>query len=197
MKVAITGSIACGKSTVTRYLKKKGYKVIDADKIGHDLLLDNSVVESLIKVFGDSILSDNKIDRKKLGNIVFNCEKKLEVLNKIIHPKVREEITKSFDDFYKTHAKDDICILDIALIFEAKMTDLVDKIIVVDVDYNTQLNRLMKRNNISECFAKKIIEKQMSTSEKKKLADEVIDNNKTFDYTFKQVDKIFKNLRSE
>ena len=193
MNIAITGSVACGKSTVTKYLKEKGYNIIDADKIGHSVLDNECVIANIVKTFGESITTfDNKIDRKKLGKIVFNDEEKIKKLNSITHPLIEDEIKKQQNNFYKTHKIDEICILDIALIFEAKMTHLVDKIITVHSDYDTQLMRLKERNNISEEYAKEIIAKQLSSCEKKKLADFVVDNSNSIEETYKQVDEIFK-----
>ena len=91
MIIGITGSIACGKSTVSNYLKSKGYIVIDADKIGHEALEDDYVKEKLILAFGNKILEDNKINRQKLGELVFGNSSNLNVLNSIIHPEIRKK----------------------------------------------------------------------------------------------------------
>lgn len=192
MKVAITGSIACGKSTVTSYLLKRGYKVLDADKISHSLLEKDNVKEILIKEFSDKIITDNFIDRKKLGEIVFSDEKKLEKLNSIMHPLVRKEIE---DKVIKS--KNDTCFIDIALLFEAKFDNLVDKIIVVHADYDVQLSRLMNRNNFSKNEAKLRIASQISSDEKIKLADYVVNNSGTIFETFSQVDDILNKLEGE
>lgn len=191
MIIGITGSIACGKSTVSNYLKSKGYIVIDADKIGHEALDDDYVKEKLILAFGNEILEDNKINRQKLGELVFGSSSNLNVLNSIVHPEIRKKILEKID---KNNDKE-LIFIDVALLFEAKFDDLVDKIIVVYVDKNTQLTRLMKRNSISEKEALSRIVSQMSPIEKAKLGDYTVNNNLDVINTYEQVDKVLSELK--
>lgn len=191
MIIGITGSIACGKSTVSNYLKSKGYIVIDADKIGHEALDDDYVKEKLILAFGNEILDDNKINRQKLGELVFGNSSNLNVLNSIIHPEIRKKILEKID---KNNDKE-LIFIDVALLFEAKFDDLVDKIIVVYVDKNTQLTRLMKRNSISKKEALSRIVSQMSPIEKAKLGDYTVNNNLDVINTYEQVDKVLSELK--
>ena len=191
MIIGITGSIACGKSTVSNYLKSKGYIVIDADKIGHEALDDDYVKEKLILAFGNEILEDNKINRQKLGELVFGSSSNLNVLNSIVHPEIRKKILEKID---KNNDKE-LIFIDVALLFEAKFDDLVDKIIVVYVDENTQLTRLMKRNSISEKEALSRIVSQMSPIEKAKLGDYTVNNNLDVINTYEQVDKVLSELK--
>ncbi|MEZ7736494.1 dephospho-CoA kinase [Gemella sanguinis] len=191
MIIGITGSIACGKSTVSNYLKSKGYIVIDADKIGHEALDDDYVKEKLILAFGNEILEDNKINRQKLGELVFGNSSNLNVLNSIIHPEIRKKILEKID---KNNDKE-LIFIDVALLFEAKFDDLVDKIIVVYVDKNTQLTRLMKRNFISKKEALSRIVSQMSPTEKAKLGDYTVNNNLDVINTYEQVDKVLSELK--
>lgn len=191
MIIGITGSIACGKSTVSNYLKSKGYIVIDADRIGHEALDDDYVKEKLIVAFGNEILEDNKINRQKLGELVFGNSSNLNVLNSIIHPEIRKKILEKID---KNNDKE-LIFIDVALLFEAKFDDLVDKIIVVYVDKNTQLTRLMKRNSISKKEALSRIVSQMSPIEKAKLGDYTVNNNLDVINTYEQVDKVLSELK--
>lgn len=191
MIIGITGSIACGKSTISNYLKSKGYIVIDADKIGHEALDDDYVKEKLILAFGNAILEDNKINRQKLGELVFGNSSNLNVLNSIIHPEIRKKILEKID---KNNDKE-LIFIDVALLFEAKFDDLVDKIIVVYVDKNTQLTRLMKRNFISKKEALSRIVSQMSPTEKAKLGDYTVNNNLDVINTYEQVDKVLSELK--
>jgi len=191
MIIGITGSIACGKSTVSNYLKSKGYIVIDADKIGHEALDDDYVKEKLVLAFGNEILEDNKISRQKLGELVFGNSSNLNVLNSIIHPEIRKKILEKID---KNNDKE-LIFIDVALLFEAKFDDLVDKIIVVYVDKNTQLTRLMKRNSISKKEALSRIVSQMSPIEKGKLGDYTVNNNLDVINTYEQVDKVLSELK--
>ncbi|QWQ38399.1 dephospho-CoA kinase [Gemella sp. zg-570] len=191
MKIAITGSIACGKSTVTKYLLKKKYVVIDADKIGHDILLDFKVKEEIRNIFSEKVFDGKEINRKKLGEIVFNSKEKLALLNKISHPRIREIIIE------KLSKENDLVFLDMALLFEANFFDLVDKIIVVHLDYDKQLERLMTRNSLTRKEAEKRISSQLSSDHKKNLADFVIDNNGSIKETEEQVDYILKIIEGE
>ena len=191
MIIGITGSIACGKSTVSNYLKSKGYIVIDADKIGHEALDDDYVKEKLILAFGNEILEDNKINRQKLGELVFGSSSNLNVLNSIIHPEIRKKILEKIDK----NNDQEFIFIDVALLFEAKFDDLVDKIIVVYVDKNTQLTRLMKRNSISKKEALSRIVSQMSPIEKAKLGDYTVNNNLDVINTYEQVDKVLSELK--
>jgi len=191
MIIGITGSIACGKSTISNYLKSKGYIVIDADKIGHEALDDDYVKEKLILAFGNEILEDNKINRQKLGELVFGSSSNLNVLNSIVHPEIRKKILEKID---KNNDKE-LIFIDVALLFEAKFDDLVDKIIVVYVDKNTQLTRLMKRNSISKKEALSRIVSQMSPIEKAKLGDYTVNNNLDVINTYEQVDKVLSELK--
>ena len=191
MIIGITGSIACGKSTVSNYLKSKGYIVIDADRIGHEALDDDYVKEKLILAFGNEILEDNKINRQKLGELVFGNSSNLNVLNSIIHPEIRKKFLEKID---KNNDKE-LIFIDVALLFEAKFDDLVDKIIVVYVDKNTQLTRLMKRNSISKKEALSRIVSQMSPIEKAKLGDYTVNNNLDVINTYEQVDKVLSELK--
>lgn len=191
MIIGITGSIACGKSTVSNYLKSKGYIVIDADKIGHEALDEDYVKEKLMLAFGNEILEDNKINRQKLGELVFGNSSNLNVLNSIIHPEIRKKILGKID---KNNDKE-LIFIDVALLFEAKFDDLVDKIIVVYVDENTQLTRLMKRNSISKKEALSRIVSQMSPIEKAKLGDYTVNNNLDVINTYEQVDKVLSELK--
>lgn len=191
MIIGITGSIACGKSTVSDYLINKGYVVIDADKIGHEALMSEPVKQKLISEFGDTILQNNEINRRKLGELVFGNNDNLILLNSIVHPEIRNRILEEQE---KNKDKEFIFV-DVALLFEAKFDDLVDKTIVVYVDESTQLTRLMRRNLISKEEALSRIKSQMSPMEKAKLGDFVINNNLSVDNTFEQIEKILLELK--
>ena len=149
MNIGITGSIACGKSTVSDYLIAKGYTIIDADKLGHVALTSNDVKRKLAEKFSDEILEKDE-------NLVF---------------------------------------LDIALLFEANFVDLVEKVVVVYVDEDVQLERLMTRNSLSKEEALKRIESQMSPREKASLGDFVINNSYSKEDTFQQIDEIIEKLK--
>ena len=190
MNIGITGSIACGKSTVSNYLKEKGYTIIDADKLGHIALTNDEVKEKLKKSFGLTILENNEISREKLGKLVFGNDENLKILNSIVHPYIRKIILQ-----LQENPRDErFVFLDIALLFEAGFEDLVEKIIVVHVDEKIQLARLMSRNALSKEQAMFRIESQMSSKDKSILGNYVIDNGGTKEETYKQIDLIIEAL---
>ena len=191
MNIGITGSIACGKSTVSDYLIAKGYTIIDADKLGHVALTSNDVKRKLVEKFGDEILEINEISRKKLGKLVFGNDDNLKILNSIIHPKIKELILKLQEE----HKDENLVFLDIALLYEANFIDLVEKVVVVYVDEKVQLERLMTRNFLSMEEALMRIESQMKAKEKASLGDYVINNSYSKEDTFRQIDKIIKKLK--
>ena len=190
MNIGITGSIACGKSTVSNYLKEKGYTIIDADKLGHIALTSDEVKEKLKKNFGLTILENNEISREKLGKLVFGNDENLKILNSIVHPYIRKIILQ----LQENHRDERFVFLDIALLFEAGFEDLVEKIIVVHVDEKIQLARLMSRNALSKEQAMFRIESQMSSNDKSKLGDYVINNTNTKEETYRQIDLILYEL---
>ena len=191
MNIGITGSIACGKSTVSDYLIAKGYTIIDADKIGHVALTSDDVKRKLSEKFGDEILENNEISREKLGKLVFGNDNNLKKLNNIIHPKIKELILKLQEE----HKDEDLVFLDIALLYEANFVDLIEKVVVVYVDEDVQLERLMTRNSFSKEEALKRIESQMSPREKASLGDFVINNSYSKEDTFQQIDEIIEKLK--
>ena len=191
MNIGITGSIACGKSTVSDYLKEKGYTIIDADKLGHVALTSEDVKRRLSETFGANILVNNEISREVLGKLVFGNDNNLKKLNNIIHPKIKELILKLQEE----HENEDLVFLDIALLYEANFVDLVEKVAVVYVDEDVQLERLMTRNFLSKEEALKRIESQMSPQEKASLGDFVINNSYGKEDTFQQIDEILEKLK--
>ena len=191
MNIGITGSIACGKSTVSDYLKEKGYTIIDADKLGHVALTSEDVKRRLSETFGANILVNNEISREVLGKLVFGNDNNLKKLNNIIHPKIKELILKLQEE----HENEDLVFLDIALLYEANFVDLVEKVAVVYVDEDVQLERLMTRNSLLKEEALKRIESQMSPQEKASLGDFVINNSYRKEDTFQQIDEILEKLK--
>ncbi|QYF84640.1 dephospho-CoA kinase [Brevibacterium sp. PAMC21349] len=188
--IGITGGIASGKSTVSLYLQELGFTIVDAD------LASRAVVEpgeeayhQVVKAFGEDILlTDGNIDRVKLGSIIFNDQEKRLLLNGIVHPAVRNWMR------LKTKAAlssgEETVFMDIPLLFESKLTFMVDKTLLIYVDEQVQLERLMNRNGLSETEALARINSQMPLADKKALADAVIDNNGDINETKRQVKAI-------
>lgn len=191
MNIGITGSIACGKSTVSDYLITKGYTIIDADKLGHVALTSNDVKRKLAEKFGENILENNEISREKLGKLVFGHDDNLKILNSIIHPKIKELILKLQEE----HKDEDLVFLDIALLYEANFVDLVEKVVVVYADEEVQLERLMTRNSLTKEEALIRIGSQMNPQEKASLGDFIINNSYSKEDTFQQIEEIIERLK--
>lgn len=191
--IVITGSIATGKSLVSSYLKDKGYKLLDADEIAHSLMQVGQVnYNNIVGCFGKDILDDKKnINNKKLANIVFDDKDKLDILNNLTHDNIFNKIMNDISIL-----TDKIIFVDIPLYIEniANNNLPVDEIWLVYTDEKTQLQRLMKRNDLNQEEATSRIKSQMSIEEKVKFADFIIDNRKSREETIKQVKEKLRTL---
>ena len=181
LKVAITGNIASGKSQVERIISEK-YPVYDTDKIAHKFL------DNVKNFYGYDVFTGGKIDRQKLGALVFSNPDLKKKLEEMIHPKVKEEILKIF-------ALDiPVVFISVPLLFETGFDKLFDKIIFVSADENTRLVRLMKRNNLTEDEAIKRIHSQASEEDKIRKSDFVLYNNSTLTDLKAQTDSLLDNF---
>ena len=173
--IGVTGGIATGKTTVSNIIRDLGYLVIDSDKISHQILQDKRLKDGYKKIvseFGTEILeSDGSISRKKLGDMVFNDNVSRKKLEDILHPLIKKRIIELIDK-----SNDELIFVEVPLLFETDFYKLVDKTLLVYVDLDNQIWRLMKRNNIDFPTALKRIYMQMPIQEKLDLADYVIDN---------------------
>jgi len=170
----ITGSIASGKSTVSNLLKERGFSVIDADAIAHKQL--EICKCEIVEVFGEQILGEaGKIDRQKLGTIVFNDPKKLKILEQILHPKIKAEILSRAA---KLECLGQVYFVDIPLFFEKqdRYTEFKN-VAVIYAPKELLLSRLMNRNALNLEDAKARVELQMDIEQKRKKANFVIDNS--------------------
>ena len=185
--VGITGSIGTGKSTVAKKIVDLGYNVVDCDKIGHTMLNKNRLgYKRVLTEFGSDILDDfGHIDRKKLGSLVFSDEKRREKLNQILHPLIKEQVRKEINK-----SSDEIVFIECPLLFETDFSELCDYTIVVYVDSNTQILRVMQRDKVDFPTALKKINAQMPLDKKVSLANFVIDNchrESDLDWQIKQI----------
>ncbi|WP_057911464.1 dephospho-CoA kinase [Peribacillus muralis] len=185
--IGITGGIASGKSSVSLYLQELGFTIVDAD------LASRAVVEpgeeayqQVVSAFGEEILlADGTIDRAALGSIIFHDQEKRLLLNGIVHPAVRKWMLLKTEEALA--AGEETVFMDIPLLFESKLTYMVEKTLLIYADERNQLKRLMNRNGLSEADALARIHSQMPLADKKALADAVIDNNGELTETKKQV----------
>lgn len=193
--IGLTGSIASGKSTVSLMFDDLNIPVIDADKISREVVYPGEkAYEKVVHAFGENILRDDKtLDREKLGSIIFADEEKRKQLNSIVHPAVREKMIEQRDAYVK--AGETLVVLDIPLLFESKLTHFVDKIVVVYVDKEVQLHRLMKRNGYTEEEANQRINSQITVKEKAEKTNAIINNNGTKYDSYQQLEQLVKEWR--
>lgn len=185
--IGLTGSIAVGKSTVTQYLLTHGYQVLDADEISHHALDQGTSCYDQVKGLFGCIDEKGNIDRKALGKIVFHDASLKKKLEDIIHPYVISELKKGIEI-----CQDDVIFLDIPLLYEVHLEYLCDKIMVVYVDEETQIERLMKRNHISRSDALHLMGQQISIEKKKEMADFVIDNRNHYEDLYQEIERVLK-----
>lgn len=190
MIIGLTGSIASGKSTVSNMLKELGYPIVDADLVARVVVEKGTeTLETIKEAFGQEVITEDcSLNRGKLGEIIFSSPSKRKQLNDIIHPAIRAEMLRQKEELLKKNHP--TIIMDIPLLFESKLQSYVEKILVVTVTEETQLERLMARNNFTLEEAKARIQSQLPLSIKEKEADAVIYNNGTLQSTEQQLKKI-------
>ena len=184
--IGITGGIASGKSTVTDFLKQQGYQVIDADQVVHELQEPGGrLYQALLSAFGPAILrEDGRLDRAKLGAMIFGNPDLLAQSSQLQNEIIREELARRRDLLAETEA---VFFMDLPLLFELEYDNWFDQIWLVDVTEETQLSRLMNRNALNQEEAEKRIAAQLSLQEKRKRADVLIDNNGSLEETRQQL----------
>ena len=199
--VGVTGGIACGKSTVSKLLSKKGAIPINSDEIGHQFLKRGSpVMGALLEAFGADILDESgDVSRQKLATIVFNDKAARERLNAIMHPPIVEK-SRSEANRLVTEDANCIVLIDAPLLIEANSQDTVDIIVVVTASTQTQLQRLLERaiaqnRPPSQAEAQARIDSQIPLSEKVKYADFVLENDGTLEELERKVDGLWHEIR--
>lgn len=185
--IGLTGSVATGKSTVSNLIQQAGIPLVDADIAARKVVEPGTEgLKEIVAYFGEEILlADGTLDRAKLGEIIFKDKEKREKLNEITHPRVKDYMLEARERFFR--AGEELVFFDIPLLFESHLESLVDQIVVVWTTPETELKRLMERNNLTKEEALRRIESQMGIDEKARKADFVIDNNESLEKTQKQV----------
>jgi dephospho-CoA kinase len=194
-RIGITGGIASGKSAVAGMLRKLGFHVIDADRLGHEVIEPGTpAYDEIVREFGAGVVgADRRIDRGKLGAIVFADAGKLGRLNKIVHPRVEEDMVRQFAEWEKSGVKD-AAFVEAALLVEAGYQNNLDGLVVAWCKPEQQLERLIARG-LSEVEARRRIASQMPAEEKLKFATVKIDCSGTLEETRRQVEELAKSLR--
>ncbi|EAC7101983.1 dephospho-CoA kinase [Listeria monocytogenes] len=185
--IGLTGSVATGKSTVSNMIQQAGIPLVDADIAARKVVEPGTEgLKEIVAYFGGEILlADGTLDRAKLGEIIFKDKEKREKLNEITHPRVKDYMLEARERFFRSG--EELVFFDIPLLFESHLESLVDQIVVVWTTPETELKRLMERNNLTKEDALRRIESQMGIDEKARKADFVIDNNESLEKTQKQV----------
>lgn len=194
-KLGLTGGIATGKTTISNYLKSIDIPVLDADEYARKIVEPGTPgLAAITNTFGEQVLrADGSLNRKLLGQIVFNDSSARQTLNDITHPRIQQMMA---DELHRLAEQQiPLVILDIPLLLENKNVAGADAVMVVTIPESLQLTRLMQRNNLTEKEAQSRISSQMPLVEKEKLADFVIDNSGTISSTQKQVEKVIQKIR--
>ena len=190
--IALTGSIATGKSTVCNLLKLYGLRIIDADEVAHKILDEEA--QTIARLFGKEYVVDGKVDRKRLGKRIFGFKEDRLKLEKLLHPKIKQAILQEakHQERFKVPY-----IVDIPLFFETRNYPEITKVAVVYAPKELQLLRLTKRDRLSQEEAKKRIALQIDIEQKRAWADYVIDNSKDLKYLQNEVEKFVERLKDE
>jgi|DewCreStandDraft_1066081.scaffolds.fasta_scaffold00938_29 dephospho-CoA kinase len=198
LRVALTGSIAVGKSVVLGMFRELGCHAMEADEIAHELMRPcQPAYHDVVRAFGSEILAeDGTIHRGRLGAIVFRDAARRELLNRLVHPRVLEEIERRSAELARQDPKG-ILLVAAALVIEAGAQPQFDRIIVVYCDEEEQIARLMRRDGLTRADALARIRAQLPSSEKRRYADFEIDTSGPFEQTRAQVEAIYRRLRAE
>lgn len=191
--IGVTGGVGAGKSTVLNYLEKRyGAKLILADLVGHEMMEPgHEAYEQVVKVFGQEIVSEDKtIDRKALGAIVFADEKKRMILNRIIHPAVRQEILRRLEEAKLSHLSS--TVVEAALFLEENYDAFCDETWYIYTDEKIRRQRLKESRGYSDERIDQIFRSQKTHEEFQKRCMFMIDNNGSEEETFRQIDRRMK-----
>ncbi len=192
--IGLTGGIASGKSTVSQVLHELGAAIIDVDQVAKDLQQPHTKVwQNIVDKFGREILQeDERFDRKALGQVVFNNPEALQMLNGIVHPGVIERSYEMISELERDGQN--VAVLDVPLLIEAKMTSMADEIWLVAVPEEVQITRLMARNGFTREEALARLQSQMPLKDKRSYADIIIDNSGSMEETRQMVVILWKEL---
>ena len=192
-RIGITGGIGSGKSTVSKFISSLGYTVVDADKIAFDLAKPKSeLLDEIEYEFGGSVITENgSLNRKALGELVFNDNEKRRRLDLIFQPRIKSEIEKIFSEL-ESRKDIKLAFLDAPLIFETGLQSYLDEVWLINADTDKRFERIKKRDNLSNEEIKSRIQSQMSDTDKIGLADVTIENNGNLRELKLQIENLIK-----
>ena len=190
--IGLTGGIASGKSTAADFFQKAGLKVVNADMAAKEVFEKKEIQEKLLNHFGNDILENNTVSRKKVADRVFSDAKDLEYLNSIIHPEVR----KKFQKIKESLAFNDILVYDVPLLFETNQDQEYDIIVTITASSKIRLERAMKRNGWSEDEFYRRDRSQIPMHEKEKRSDVVISNDGTVYELEEKLNKFIEHIKN-
>lgn len=196
--IGLTGGIGTGKSTVSEYLKEKGCVIIDADLLSKEMTQKGSpALDEIKRSFGEKYISkEGNLERKLLGDLVFYNPEALAKLQTIITKKVEEKIDSILKQL-KERDNDDIVVIDAPLLFECGMESVADENWLITADMSVRIQRVKKRDGLSEKQISDRINNQMSEEEKRGKSRCIIDNSGTVEELYRKVDKIIERIRDE
>ncbi len=194
-KVAVTGGLSCGKSSVVRIFQELGAYVVSADTIVHQLLSsDADLGRDIVHLLGPTILRNKEIDRSQIARIVFHDQKMLGILENLLHPAVYAEIQRQYEKQLDSSSPPPLFIAEVPLLFESHGQPNFDQTIVVSANPTLCCTRFMKSTGSDESEYKCRMSHQMPLENKMKLADHVIFNNGTFDELKEQTRQVYHHL---
>ena len=192
--LGLTGSIGCGKSSVSNILKDNNIDIIDADLISRNILNDKNLLNLVFERFGDSVKNvDGSLNRKALGNIVFNDDNKLIELNSLTHPRIKANIINEIE-LLKLRNKE-VIVIDAPLLIEGGYLEMVDKLLVITCNNEIQISRIQKRDNCTREEAIVRINSQISQEEKVKYADYILDNSASIENLGRKVSEFLMYMK--
>ena len=201
LKIGLTGGIGSGKSVVSDFFSLLGVAIIDTDVIAHELVTPQSdAFNEIIKHFGHTLIdSKGKLNRKALAKIVFDDETQRERLEKILHPRINQEIDRQIKDLESANKKihTNYVIIVIPLLFEANLSHMVDRILVIDSDEQQRIQRVQNRDSRSKKDIQAIIKNQIDPATRLSQADDIIENNGNLLQLQSQVQALHQNYMKQ